>query len=585
MLKPISLKQKGGNINIDTDSLLVDGGAQINTSTFGDGDAGNITVIANDVKLLERVGENPSGLFARADYVGFDGAGKGGNIDLTANNLLISDGAEVAVGISNSGDAGNLKITADKIELTGTSAGIFNIVEPDALGNGGSIMIVADKLQVDDNAQITADTLSSGKGGNLFISVDRFQVTQGGQVAVSTLGSGNGGILDITAREIELDGTNEFGSSGIFSSALEADGNSGNINLASDRLIITNGATINAGNFSSSNSDLSPGTGETGSINIDVDSLELDSSSAEQISSITASANTQAGGDITLDIANMAEISNRSQITAETLGEGQGGNINLIGDRLKLTDRGQISVNSNGTGNAGDIAIAASSFDLDRGRVTATATEAGGGEIALTTDSLFLTDSLISSSVLDSDGGGGNITINNTDFIVGKNNSQIKADAVFGDGGKITIDTTGLFFDGSSNITASSQFGIDGVVEINNIESEKKLSTLQLANTVESPQAIVSSNCPVAKSNTFAITGRGGMTQNPGQYLPGEAVWQDLRIPTVSRGATKVSNYPRTTIIEAQTWQVDRLGNVELLAQTPKSERFGHEFQCSASAD
>jgi len=148
-----------------------------------------------------------------------------------------------------------------------------------------------------------------------------------------------------------------------------------------------------------------------------------------------------------------------------------------------------------------------------------------------------------------------------------------------GGGGNIAIDNTGLFFDGSSEIAASSQFGIDGIVKINNIESDKKLSTLQLANTVEPPQAIVASNCSVSKDNTLAITGKGGMAHNLGQYLPGEAVWQDLRIPTVGHGAAKVSNYsPRTTMVEAQAWWVNPFGKVELLALAVKSDRLGHEL-------
>ncbi|MEM6611183.1 MAG: hypothetical protein AAF652_02820 [Cyanobacteria bacterium P01_C01_bin.72] len=89
--------------------------------------------------------------------------------------------------------------------------------------------------------------------------------------------------------------------------------------------------------------------------------------------------------------------------------------------------------------------------------------------------------------------------------------------------------TTALFFDARSSITASSQFGVDGIVEINNLESEKKLSTLQLVNNVTPPPAVVTSNCPVSSNNTFAITGKGGMPHNPQHYLGGQAVWQDLR--------------------------------------------------------
>ena len=772
----IFLTGTGGNISLETDSLFVSDGAQINASTFGDGEAGNIAIVADQVELSGGSELGVSGIFVSAeDY----STGNGGNLDLDANNLLVKNGAQIVAATSGEGDAGNLNITAQNIELSGDSelassgifvstesystgnggnlnleadnllvengaqivantfgegdagsmtieaslieltgtseenaaSGVFSAVEPDALGQGGNIAITTEQLQVSDGALLNAVTYSEGNGGNIAITTEQLQVSQGGQIAVTTFASGDGGTLNIAANNVQLDGFSEVAASGLFSSALDGDGNSGDIILKSDRLSITDGATIDVGNFPSSNSDFEAGTGKAGSINLDVAILELDSSDADNFSSITASANTQAGGNISLNIADDASLRNGSQITAETQGAGNGGNINFTADNLTLNSQGQISVNSTETGNAGNIAIAAKSFDLDQGKVTATATQAAGGNIDLETDSLFLenqseistsvlggdggggditinntentqaggnislniaddaslrngsqitaetqgagnggninftadnltlnsqgqisvnstetgnagniaiaaksfdldqgkvtatatqaaggnidleTDSLflenqseISTSVLGGDGGGGDITINNTDFIIGKNKSKIKADAVFGDGGNIQINTTALFFDGSSEITASSEFGVDGVVEINNIESAKKLSTLQLVNNVQPPQAIVTSSCPVTKNNTFAITGKGGMPNNPGQYLRGEAVWQDLRIPAFSHVSDSAADHSTTaTLVEAQTWQINQSGKVELTAKTSLSDQWGHNYQCSTA--
>lgn len=581
----IFLTGRGGDILIDTNSLLVDDGAEISASTFGDGDAGNLTVIANDVRITGFSEGGVSGLFVST---GEETSGNGGNLTLTTNSLTVSNGAQIQADTSGTGDAGTIAISADLIELTDrldddNLSGIFSRTEEGATGNGGDVSLIAKELLI-DNAQVASDNFGSGIGGDLTINTPELQVVRGGQIGVSAFGSGNGGTLNIAAENIELDGTSEFASSGLFSSALVGTGDSGDIKINSDRLSITNGATINAGNFPSQNSSFEPGTGQAGSIEIDVKTLKLDSSVAEEPSSITASANTQAGGDIVFNVADEAAIANGSQITAETKGEGTGGNINFNADELSLSDLGQISVNSNGSGDAGNIAIAANSFNLDRGQVTATATQAGGGDINLTTESLFLDEnSSISTSVLESDGGGGNIAIDNTDFIVGRNNSSIQADAVEGDGGNIQINTNALFFDASSTITASSQFGLDGVVEIDDIESEKKLSSLQLANNVRPPEAVVASNCPVSKDNTFAITGKGGLSDNPGQYLRGQAVWQDLRIPTTSHSASVSSYSDSAALVEAQAWQVNSSGKVELIAKTGSSDRQGHEERCATS--
>ena len=578
----IFLTGRGGDISIDTNTLLVDGGAQISTATFGDGDAGNLTIAAKNVELA---GESPGGSSGLFVSTGFDTTGNGGSLNLTTDNLSINGGAQIVANTFGAGNAGDITIDANRIELTDLSAedrlsGIFGKVEEGATGNGGNIAVAADELLVTNDAQIASDNFSSGIGGNLAINAEVIQIDRGGQIGVSSLGSGEGGTLDVVAQNIKLDGSSEFAASGLFSSALIGSGNGGDLRVASDRLSITNGATINAGNFPSESSSLEPGTGQTGSIQIDVTTLELDSSTTGQPSSITASANTQAGGDITIDARSEATISNSSQITAETQGDGTGGSISFDANRLNLNSLGTISVNSSGTGNAGDIAIAARSFNLDRGQITATATQAGGGNITLNTDTIFLDrNSSISTSVLASDGGGGNIQIDNTDFIVGRDDSSITADAVEGDGGNIQINTEALFFDPSSTITASSEFGLDGIVEVNDLESEKKLSTLQLVNEVRPPEAIVTSSCPASKDNTFAITGKGGMAANPGQYLRGQTVWQDLRMPTTSAKAT-VSSDSTAAPVEAQAWQVNSSGRVELIAKTAKSDRFGHQYQC-----
>ena len=579
---------QGGNLTLTTDSLSVSDGAQINASTFGDGDAGTLKIAARDVNLSgvsQLQDDVSSGLFVSAESFG-----NGGDLELTTERLSVKDGAQVSATTFGAGDAGNLIIDAAEILLTGTAengsvSALFSRVEADATGNGGNITLSAQQLSLENGAEIVADTSGDGAGGNIFLDSNLIRVREGGQIATGTFNSGNGGILNITAAEIELDGSSEFSSSGLFSNALEGSGEGGDINLQSDRLKITNGATINAGNFSSRDSSILPGTGEAGNISLTVDTLELDSASAEDPSSIVAGANAKTGGNIVLNVSDRASLSNGSQIAAETRGEGTGGNINLTARRIDLNSQGQVSVNSSGVGRAGDIAIAANSFNLNRGRVTATATQANGGEINLTTDSLLLdNNSAISTSVLESDGGGGNININNTDFIIGKNNSSIRADAVFGDGGRIQIDTTALFFDASSNITASSQFGFDGIVEINDLESDKKLSTLQLANSVEAPEAVVVSNCPASKDNIFAITGKGGLPTNPGQYLRGETVWQDLRIPIVAKSPSQpVTDATQAPILEAQSWQLNRLGKVELIAKTAKSDRPGHNYQCTAS--
>lgn len=611
----------GGDVFIDTGYLYLGDGAQVNVNTFGSGDAGTLTVDAAEIEIIGgSVDENfnvlNSGLFAQADI---GPTGRGGDINVTADYLLVADGAQISVTTFGEGDAGNLTVNADEIEIIGGarylgSSGLFASSED--IGNGGNLTVQTDYLLVADGAQIVTSSFfegdtgnltvsaneikllgtspggtpsglfsiveegSIGNGGNISVTTEQLIVGEGAQIAASTSGLGNAGNLDIQASNIELFGSNDLRPSGLFSNAIIGSGDGGDINIKSDRLTVLDGATISVGNFPIRNPDITPGTGTPGNITIDADSIRLDSSDPEVFSSITASTNAQTGGNISLKVDSIS-LDNGSQITSETRGDGDGGSVNISADKFSANNQAQVSTNSTGLGQAGNISITSDSLTLDRGNITATSIQTGGGEIDLTTDSISLNNnSLISTSVLDSTGGGGNISIDNSGFIVGQNDSDIRANAVFGPGGNIQISSTGIFLDLDSEITASSKFGIDGVVEINNTESDKKLGTVYFPQRITSPEAIIVSRCPIPEKNTFTVTGLGGLPENPSSYLRGRTTWQDTRpvasnkfdsddISRESHNFEPPEPAEIATIVETQGWIINDKGNVELVASTP----------------
>ena len=643
----------GGDINVETDSLLVAGGAQAFPLSFSSGTAGDFNIKAQDIELNgTSPNGTPSGLFSNtlAD-------GDGGNLNIDTDNLLVTDGADIASDVFGLGTAGNITIKANAIELTNPASledpsQISVSVQSGATGIGGDINIETNNLTLSDGTQINASVFGSGEGGNvnikaseinlteysslanrssglfstvipgasgnsgnMTITTDNLTVSEGGQIAVSTGGSGSAGNLTLTVSDsVELTGNAieaGGGSSGLFSNAVFADGNGGNVDLTTDKLTIKDGATISASNFLSGNADVQPGTGVAGNIEINAQTIELDGVDTDTPASITAATFAGGGGNILLN-SNTITATNGSQITAETSGAGAGGSIqvntdnltlnsgasfssstiaqgdagtiSITGKSLDISSQGAISTSSTGAGQAGNIAIASEALNLNEGKITATSTQTGGGEINLVTSSLFLdNNSLISTSVLDSTGGGGNIFIDNSDFIIGQNNSDIKADAVFGPGGNIQINSTGIFFDLDSEITASSQFGVDGVVEINSTESNKKLGTELLPDQISAPEAVIVSSCPVPETNTFAVIGSGGISENPNSYLRGRTVWQDLRkladnsanfeniqlqsINNIDFNSDREQQVTRLdTIVESQGWIINARGNVELIA-------------------
>ena len=597
---------KGGDINLEADNISIINGAQAATITFDQGDGGNLIAKSNQLELVgTSPGQAPSSLFT---IVEFGATGNGGTLNIETESLSISQGAQLAASTFGDGNAGILNVDANQINLTGTSrdgigSGLFSNVEFGATGNGGQINVEAARLYIADGAQIGGTTFylgrggsinvkaneieltgvspnapsgiftaiasgAEGSGGNLGIETDSLLISDGAQVAVSTAGIGDGGNLELIAEEIELIGSSEFSASGIFGNAIIGTGDGGDLQINTNNLTILDGATISASNFSSRVGSI-PGQGQAGSIEINANSVMLDNTSADTPSSITASTNDGGGGNIDLNISGDVTVNNNSQISADTQGVGEGGNINIQANNLNLNNQGQISVNSDRTGQAGNIQITVDNLNSNQGKITATSLQSGGGDISITSDFINLNNnSELSTSVFGGTGGGGNIDID-SNFIIAKNNSAIRANAVEGDGGNINVDTKVIFLSLDSEITASSQFGLDGVVDINTPDTEQQIGLGKLPENLTDPSSLIAAVCPKEGINTLTKTGKGGLAENPSQNLRGESVWEDLRDFADASTIYQASN--DSPIVEAKAWNVNDQGNVELLSYIPQS--------------
>ncbi|WP_250564672.1 filamentous hemagglutinin N-terminal domain-containing protein, partial [Adonisia turfae] len=87
----------GGDVHIQAQNLEVFNGAQLNTSSFGIGNAGSVILLIDETAWFE--GSNPrngsaSGAFSSIET---DGARMGGNVRIQARNLEVLDGAQLTV--------------------------------------------------------------------------------------------------------------------------------------------------------------------------------------------------------------------------------------------------------------------------------------------------------------------------------------------------------------------------------------------------------------------------------------------------------------------------------------------------------
>ena len=246
-------------------------------------------------------------------------------------------------------------------------------------------------------------------------------------------GIGTGGNIKLDSNNrIDIAGASPLGNSGIFAVGVIGSGDAGAIEITTDNLNLEDGGIITASNFSSTNANLTPGTGAPGAIKIDALNLNLTNTTGSEMGILTK-VNQNSGGAIEVTAEEIVVSGSEAVISSATLGEGDGGDVMLNAQNLNLNNQGTITSSATSTGNAGKIAVTGGRIEGNNGRILAESEISGGGNISLNTTEINLNnDSLISTSVAQSDSGGGDLTIGNQETILLRNNSDIRANAFNG---------------------------------------------------------------------------------------------------------------------------------------------------------
>ncbi|ARV61007.1 hypothetical protein BZZ01_22415 [Nostocales cyanobacterium HT-58-2] len=225
---------KGGRISVTTGSLAFTNGGVLLAITFGRGDAGSISVTAQDQVSFDGVGRNGSrsGIFSS---ITANAVGKGGDINITTGSLNVRNGARLSATTFGKGDAGNITITArntvsfDGVGIRGPS-GAFSRVEFGALGKGGDIKTITGILNVINNAQINASSEGQGAAGEIDVRSRSTALDNQAGILAKTA-SGNGGNITLEIKDLLLLRRNSQIST-TAGTAL-AGGNGGNISINS----------------------------------------------------------------------------------------------------------------------------------------------------------------------------------------------------------------------------------------------------------------------------------------------------------------------------------------------------------------
>jgi len=191
-----------GNVTISTDSIVLNAGAQINSGTTTDGRGGEIVVHATTNIFITGTLEDgtPGGVLSLTTGTG-PGSGDGGAIALTSGeSFTLSDRATISASSDGPGNAGNIQLTAtDTILLDGAT-----VTTEAAQASGGNIKLTAqDLIRLNDStisSSVQGDATTAG--GNINIDPD-FIILQNSKILAKAV-QGQGGNISLIANNAVL---------------------------------------------------------------------------------------------------------------------------------------------------------------------------------------------------------------------------------------------------------------------------------------------------------------------------------------------------------------------------------------------
>jgi len=342
-----SLALIGGNIKLDGGKLAAPGGG-IDLLAVKNGE---VSLVNRDGQIKLEVGKSVGyGNIELLNTANVDASGNsGGRIQVGGRNITLEDVSIIKTNTEGNGSGETLNITATEL-LKISGSGLFANVQQKATGIGGDLTIKTTNLQLSDGGRIASATYGLGNGGDLTIETTTLQVYDGGQISAGTAGKGTAGNMEIKADLIELVGfkqsSNTPARSGLFASAVREDGQGGNLSVTANRLIIRDGATINASNFFSNDPENIrglAGSGGAGNININSPFVQLKNQGI-----ITANANAGDKGNINIQSQNL-QLRQESVISTNAKNSTDGGSINIDTDTLLALENSDITANSEGS--------------------------------------------------------------------------------------------------------------------------------------------------------------------------------------------------------------------------------------------
>ncbi len=650
----------------DARSYFGDTGTYLDTGTYSgsksSGNGGDFSLASNSGNiLLSKAPLNSS--TASYAFSKSESAGNGGKIslattsgDITLNDLTLYSYSFAQSTNARNGGAISLYSRSGNIYLSNSTLSAYSLAPLAGSQNGGTVSIstpngniISDLTSYILSFSISKLGASSGNGGDINLAA-KSQISNLGLFTSSAFGQAGAvninGIDDLTIaslqmitsktvnfpkRDYDINDPNTFITT-IFGTGQS--GRSGDVTVTGAKDLLFDNTLILS---------TTQGIDPAGNILISSPASITFQNNSQILSNTSSKGN---AGNIAVTAGQNITFKNNSQITAQTSSDGKAGNIDLKagnsilftagtglfanttkgskGDGGNITidpqsvilqDGATIAVGSLGSGIGGNISILANYLSLFNGSsITASTANTNGGNINLNVPSILLlryaSNITTTAGTANAGGNGGNINIK-AGFIIGVKgeNSDIFANAFTGNGGNININTNAIYglefrpqLTSFSDITASSQFGLQGTVVVSTPSLDPSHGLTTLPFNLSDPSRQISQSCGVggklsSRDSSFTILGRGGLPKSPSDELSSTQPLvelselvpssnnqnnnQNLGLAAKSESKQEVNQVVPKVIVEANAIARDSRGILRLMSDTRPLSPTIPELSCA----
>jgi filamentous hemagglutinin family protein len=398
-------------------------------------------------------------------------------------------------------------------------------------GDGsGNIQVQGGRVTLSDRSKIVADIFGNQKGGEIFVRAKDLTVTSGSEISVQTFNQGNAGKINVQADSVEVSGASSDGE--LFSTIAATSrgtGNSGSINITTNRLVTRDGGDVSVTTFNS---------GKGGNLTVNgSERVELigartspDGENFSRSGLFAATEGTENGGDIIINTP-LLRVVDGARVSVSTRGKGQNGRPGGQGGNLFVNTQ---AIELGGT--SADGRFISGLFALSgesRPNITEGAATGEGGDIKIETGQLTIRDGAQVSAATAGAGKGGNITVlADAIAITGVSNDSQTFSTLTAtsrgtaNSGNITIDTRRLRVTDGADVSVTA-FGTGRSGELN----------VRASDSIELIGARAIPNSPIfSRSGLFAATegtqDGGSLTVNTARLV----IQDGARISASTRG-------------------------------------------------